>query len=557
MATPVNFEGRRIILPGVYSVVKSGIRNPPISLSYGNVLIVDTGSGTGYGGGSGINGELADGADAIYPVDNIDDFRILTKGGYWYTLGRPLFEPQPQPGISGVSMVNYVRAATTVGANMVFAPTGQADATPLGTPQTVTATIKCRDEGTIGNGLLVSSELSKGYAYILKAGVRDTSKFILEFYRGTFTGLADDGFPYGDVSEADSIPLTVVTSREVSDWSDFINWAENDSTFQEYFSLTTSGDTSDGVVIGAHDLTQLATYQLATGGTETFGAADLTAALEAAATLRYSFILSDKYGDDAQDTVNDSLLNHVLSPDTSFEKMIFIGGGVDDTKFTQANGSIPAAEHFNSDRVVVVHGGVKVDSSITPTRSRNWDALYSAALVLGRIAGLEPQTPGTFKTLPIRGLLHELINQEKEVGLQAGVLLLHLDTQLLTPSYTILQAVNTIQNNINQINEDGTTREVSIRRIAAQLNLELIINASRDLFGNEEGTNLNKLTDQTVIDWTAGQLQFRTATTTDDNLIIEFRNISVTTQQDAKFVTYEFKPNSPINKFFLTGFMVE
>ena len=292
------------------------------------------------------------------------------------------------------------------------------------------------------------------------------------------------------------------------------------------------------------------------GGTETFGAADLTAVLDAVATLRYSFLFSDKYGDNAEDADNDIYLSHVLNSDTSFEKMIFIGGGVDNTKFEQTNGSIPAAVHFNSDRVVVVHGGIKLDSQITPTKVRLWDSLYNTALVLGRIAGLEPQTPGTFKTLPISGVQHQLTIDNKKTGLQAGVLMVHLDTQLLTPAYTILQAVNSLQNNINMINEDGTTSEISVRRISAQLNLDLTINGRRDLLGGENGPNLNTLTDRTIVDWTAGQLIAKIATETDDNLIIAYKNISVVTVQDAKFVTYEFKPNTPINKFFLTGFMV-
>lgn len=550
MAREVNFEGKKIILPGVYSTVKSGIKNPPLSLSYGNVLIIDTGSGANYGGGAGINGTLVSGQDAIYPVNNIADFRTLTKGGYWYTLAKPLFEPVRQSGINGVSTVYYVRAATTVPAEMVFSPVG-------GGANGGTFEVQVRDEGIIGNGTLYdATELSKGYAFKLKAGVIDTDKFIIEFYRGTYTGLASDGFPYGDVSEANSKPITVVKSREFTDFDDLVSWAESDATFQEYFEIKTKTKTGTGA-IDSDDLTTYSSYTLASGGTETFDAAGFSAALEAVATLRYSFILSDKYGDNAQDANNDLLLTHVLSQDTSFEKMIFIGGGVDDTKFTQTNGSIPAAQHFDSDRVVVVHSGVKLDSAITPTRVRNWDSLYHAALVLGRIAGLEPQTPGTFKTLPIRGLQHEMTNSEKEIGLQAGVLMSHYDTNLITPGYVILQAVNTLQNNLNQVNEDGTTSEISIRRIAAQLNLELTINARTDLFGQEEGPNLNTLTDRTIVDWTAGQLQFRTATPTDDNLIIEFRNISVETVQDAKFVTYEFKPNGPVNKFFITGFMVE
>jgi len=548
MATEVNFEGRKIILPGVYSTIKSGIKNPPISLSYGNVIIIDTGSGANYGGGAGIDGELASGLDTVFPTDNIEDFRTMVKGGYWYTLAKPLFEPLQQPGVNGASTVYYVRAATTVAATMTFSPVG-------GAANGGTLAFKCRDEGLVGNGSLTSSELRKGYAFKLSAGIQDPAKFILTVYLGTFTGLAADGFPYGDIAESASPPKTVVTSPELADMAEINAWAAADATFQEFFDISTATVAGDGS-IDAADLITYAVYTLAVGGTETFSSANLALVLNAIATLRYTFILSDNYGDNAEDIDNDTLLSHVLDVDTSWEKQIFIGGGVNDTKFTQANGSIPAAQHFNSDRVVVVHGGVKLDSSITPNRIREWDALYTAALVLGRIAGLEPQTPGTFKTLPISGVQHQLENSDKKTGLQAGVLMISLDTQLLTPSYTILQAVNTLQNNINMINEDGTTNEISVRRISSQLNLDLTINVRRDLLGGEEGPNLNTLTDRTIIDYVAGQLNDKVATATDDNLIIAYRNISVVTNQDAKSVTYEFNPNTPINKFFMTGFMV-
>lgn len=550
MATEVSFEGRKVTLPGVYSTIKSGIKNPPITLSYGNVLIIDNGSGAGYGGGAGINGELQSGIDAVYPVTNIDDFRALTKGGVWYKNSKPLFQPVPQPGIVGASTVYYVRAATTVGATMTFAPTG-------GGANGGNFVFKCRDEGLIGNGSLDSgSELRKGYAFKLSAGIVNTSAFILTVYRGTFTGLAADGYPYGDALEADSPPIEIVKSPEFTTIDELNTWAVEDGIFQEYFSITTFTSSGDGS-IDAADLTAYSDYELATGGTESFNTTDFNKVLEEVATLRYSFILSDKFGDNAQDILNDLLLSHVIDPETSWEKMIFIGGGVDSTKWTQANGSIPAAQHFNSDRVVVVHGGVDVSSSFSPLGIRNEDSLYTTSLVLGRIAGLAPQTPGTFKTLPIEGLRHSLTNTEKKAGQSAGVLMLNWDTQLDTPAFVILHAINTLQNNKNLVNPDGTTGEISIRRISAQLNLELTINARTDLLGQESGPNLNTLSDRFIIDWVAGQLEARTANETADNLIIEYRNISVVTNQDVKSVTYEFKPNGPINKFIMTGFMVE
>ncbi len=548
MATENNFEGRKIILPGVYSVVKSGIKNPPITLSYGNVLIIDTGSGANYGGGAGINGALAEGMDAVYPIDNIKDFRTLTKGGYWYTLAKPLFEPQPKPGINGASTVYYVRAATTAPAEMDYTPEG-------GGANGGALVIQCRDEGLIGNSAYdTGGELRKGYAFKMIAGTVDITKYKLEFYRGTYTGAATDGYPYGDIAEADSRVEIVLTTEEFDNFDDLVVILENDATFQEYFNILSEAVAGDGS-IDDDDLATYATYTDATGGTEDFGTTDFSRVLEDVATLRYSFLLSDAYGSTAQATNNDLLLSHVIDPDTSFEKIIFIGGGVDSTKFTSE--SIAAAQHFDSDRVVVVHGGVKIDSSITTNKIREWDALYTTTMVLGRIAGLAPQIPGTYKTVPLSGVQHQLTNAEKKTGLKAGVLMVHYDTQLLNPGYTILQAVNTLQSNLNLVNEDGSTFEISVRRIAAQLNLELTINAREDLFGNENGANLNTLSDQSIVDWTAGQLAARTAKPTLDNLIIEYRNISVDTVQDAKFVTYEFKPNGPVNKFFLTGYMVE
>lgn len=549
MATEVSFEGRKITLPGVYSTIKSGVKNPPITLSYGNVLIIDNGSGAGYGGGAGIDGELSSGLDTIYPITNIQDFRTLTKGGPWYKLAKPLFQPVPQPGINGASTVYYVRAATTTAATMSFTPTG-------GGANGGTFTIKCRDEGIVGNGVQDSGdELRKGYAFKLIAGIEDPAKFILIIYRGTFTGLAADGYPYGDSLEADSAPVEVIRSDEFSLISELNTWATNDGIFQEYFKISAYSASGDGS-IDSTDLTNFSDYTLAATGSETFSTANFNLVLQAVSTLRYTFILSDKFGDDAQNILNDLLLSHVSDPQTLWEKMIFIGGGVDNTKWTQTNGSIPAAQHFNSDRVVVVHGGVKVSSSFSPTGIRNENSLYTAAMVLGRIAGLAPQIPGTFKTLPIEGLQHQLTDTEKKNGLKYGVLMLHYDTQLETPSFCILQAVNTLQNNINIINQDGTTNEISIRRISAQLNLELTINARTELLGNEAGANLNTLSDRFIIDWTAGQLQARTANENTDNLIISYRNISVTTNQDVKSVTYEFKPNGPINKFIMVGFMV-
>ena len=67
MASTFIFNGRQISLPGVYSTIVSGEMNPARNLDYGKVLIIDTGKySAGFGGGAGINGENAQGQNAIY-----------------------------------------------------------------------------------------------------------------------------------------------------------------------------------------------------------------------------------------------------------------------------------------------------------------------------------------------------------------------------------------------------------------------------------------------------------------------------------------------------------
>src|ERR1035437_7479420 len=119
MATQFSFDDKFIEIPGTYSNIKSGIVNPPIALPFGNTLIIDTGSGAGYGGGAGIDGELASGKNSIYEFDNIEDFQNFQKGGYWWLLANPLFRPN---GIAskGVSKIFWVKAATTTAAKLFF-----------------------------------------------------------------------------------------------------------------------------------------------------------------------------------------------------------------------------------------------------------------------------------------------------------------------------------------------------------------------------------------------------------------------------------------------------
>ena len=76
MATSYFFDNKQTILPGAYSTIKSTINIPSIVANYGRVLVIDNGTGAGFGGGSGINGDLANGQDAIYRFSKLSQSEL-------------------------------------------------------------------------------------------------------------------------------------------------------------------------------------------------------------------------------------------------------------------------------------------------------------------------------------------------------------------------------------------------------------------------------------------------------------------------------------------------
>jgi len=151
MSTEIQFGNKKVIEPGVNSRVLSGIKNPPQSLSYGNILIIDTGSGTGYGSGSGVNGFFKKKKDSIQSFNEVDVFRSKVRGGIFWDIAAPLFRPNGF-GTPGISNLSFVRASTTVPAAIAYTFTG--GGTNGGTLQ-----IKAKNEGTYGNGVLVGEVL--------------------------------------------------------------------------------------------------------------------------------------------------------------------------------------------------------------------------------------------------------------------------------------------------------------------------------------------------------------------------------------------------------------
>ena len=296
MGTSIIFKGKKKVLPGVYSEVKSAIKNPPLDLSYGNVLIIDTGVGASWASGSGIAGTDKTGKDSIYEFDNVFDYRRHVKGGQNWLIGEPLFLPAGQ-GVPGASKVFYVRACAT-------------------TPGTITYTMtngsvifKTKDEGLGANGhITTGGNLDTGYACKFIAGIQDTAKFIFQFYVGTYRGLdALNNVPYDDITDELAVPELLLQSPEVATIQELKDWAATDYTFLSLFiDASTIGTASGTLVVG--DFTGNTGYKKATGGTETYNSTHFDSVITAIASTDNTFFLSDNYSDNAMSLNNEKIL---------------------------------------------------------------------------------------------------------------------------------------------------------------------------------------------------------------------------------------------------------
>ena len=542
MATKFNFNGKLVSLPGVYSKIESGVNNPPLNLSYGNVVIVDSDATSNYGGGAGVNGTLENGEGSIYGFDNIKDLQNFVGGGKIWDIASPLFRPFGS-GSAGVSNLYVIRALTTVAAlqTLSFATGGD-------------VVFKAKYEGLVGNGVEgVASQLTQGFGWTMEAGVIDTAKFVFKFWRGTYKGIDSESLILDGIAVADSDPILVATSDEVSALSELVAWANGDFDFGNHFTVDGTGITADTIVVG--DLTATSGNQLFAGGSQTGATTDLDDALTAIAKLDYTFIMSLDGGADSAGADNIKLQFHIEGA-AKYQKYLMVGAGADKSKFVSE--SIAAAATFDSNRVIVVHGACQVRDVLGSGGLRTKDSVHKTAFVLGRTCGLAPQIPITFKGIGIAGEIHKLTDKERVQALDAGVLTTYFESEVAGGIFAITQGINSLQDNRFVVNTNGTSHLVSLERIAAQLNKEIEVNAKNILLGNQQaGPNRSTLSPEIVQEWTENYLRTKEATSTADNLILSFRDVTVSIVQDAYKVGYSFVPNFEVNKLFVTGLIID
>lgn len=542
MSTKILVNNKITGIPGIYTQIKSGIRNPSLQLSYGNICIIDTGLGSGYCSLPGVDGEQSNGSDSVYEFTTIQDFRNYVRGGIYWKLAENLFFPSGSN--PGVSKIYFVRAAQTTPSftSLVF--------------DQCTVLLKTKDEGLVCNGLLNSNdELFKGFAVKLSKSPFTTGYYRLSFYVGEFKGLDEQLPPIGNITydgitRESAVGSLLFNSPEFSTVSELRQWAQNNADFSSLFSLEILGGNPDVAITDTIANAIGTDYQLFAGGTESYSSNSYDRVLDEITELDNTFFLAPDYGSNGLSINNTKLFYHIIQ-EARFDKFMIVGGGKDRVEFKTV--SVEVARAYNSDKVIVVHGDYKESSSIIKDYVRR-SSYFKAASVLGRICGLAPQTPLTFKSFNWAAEVHPLTIQEKEYALEKGILCTVRDPEL---GFVCLQGINTLQKNNFLVNEDSSSYSIAVKRITAQLNKEITIGAKLRFFGTEVGFNRGTASIEDVKAWLFGFLSQRVATNLNDNLIVSFRDIEVILQGDCYHINYKFVPNFEVNKMIFTGIIIE
>lgn len=300
------------------------------------------------------------------------------------------------------------------------------------------------------------------------------------------------------------------------------------------------------------------TYFSIAHGTLTFtdtGAAGTSRALPTINTASYLAAGSQTpgYNKGALATANVKILNYVLNQSKYTEKMLYIGGN--SLTFDAGNGgfgTLQIAQYYNSPLAITVDSGIKMPSNANDTSLFfTKPSLYTAAMACGRINGLRPMVPGTYKDVRISGLTNPLSEPDRVRALTGGV----LHFKKVGTSWVINQSINSMQPpNGDIVDTAGNSSEISVMRVKHQLNKELVINAT-PLF---TGQNLYSASDADVLAFTLSFLQDRTVIPNKlDNYIMAYKNVVVGQSNGKKSISYCFQVNEPVNQTLFTGTMYD
>lgn len=535
MAVEQFFNNQPVIEPGVYSQTKSGIVSKPEAASYGKVLIIDTGSGANYGGGAGFKGRNASGGASVYSFNTLQDFRDHVQGGDWYTLAENLFFPMGRQNrnIKGVPSIDIVRAATTAPAHFTYNG---------GMYMQVTA----RAEGGVGNGTLLNGVLTAGYGCKMVVSQELPGAFELAFYGTSYKGLNLTGRNVENpISSATNVLLAKSPPLVLA--SDLINWMATDRTFNQYFSGTASPNSAGA--FNQTDLGVLVNMQPFIGGTEYFDDGMISDILDTLSESDYTFVLSDQGTFNVSSATNVLILGHLVL-EAKYKKYLVLAGGQTPADLPQ---SISAAAIFNSSRAILVHGGELSKNRLTGLMEP-LPTMTKACKVLGRLAGLAPYNPLTYKAIAVEAEMHTLSQRERTRAIKAGV----LHTKFDDGDHVINLGINTLQNNKVMVTDQGESPYIQVELIDAQLRKDLSLQTKRRFLKKiNDGPNRFTMSEVELENFTKQYLGSVTVKDGENNLILSFQDVVATITADAIHVTFGYVPNFEVNKVFFTSIMLD
>ncbi len=531
MATVVNFHGKNYIEPGSYAAT---VYNPTSVVNvaeFGNVMIIDTGLAMNgayeYAGGSGVQGELAQGLKSVYEFTNYEDFLAFMGGGLVGDIANKIFTPLD--GAAGAPKLYYVRAAKTTCATLT--------ATISGSNALV---LKCKNEGIVGNGVKVDDVLKVGYGAQIVAG-ETADTFKLQVFRGSFMGVDDAGESFGAKSLADAVPNLIAESGDLTTLQELYDWARSNKQMLANFVVSMTGD-------GETELAAVALTLAAGGTTDYMSGTEYADVLEAIAELDVTFFLTTNLNaanGKGTDAATNGKLFTFLKQTAKFTEFMVVPGGEDDTDlFGDANSSESIAKYFNSGQVVCVHGAPIVTRK-DQNGTKQLHTIYLAAAIVGLNAGMAAQTPLTFKRVGYQSFAYDLKKRERERALQAGI----MHVRNVSGYWCVNQGVTTLLDNKKTIADDGQSFELSVELIKAQLNKELILEGQTRFTGQTAA----QASPQSVKNFTETKLAYLVAYPGNDNLLISWKNVKVVAKNSDYFITYDFVPNVPVNKTFFIG----
>jgi hypothetical protein len=547
MATIVNFFGRNVIEPGSYAATtRKQISTVNVS-EFGNVMIIDTGNlvgadGLEFSGGSGINGTSYQGSKSIYEFRGFEDFfNFIGGGGLLSLVAQKLFIPAD--GLLGTPKLFYARAAATKPAVMNV---------PAGADGALVLT--CKNEGTVGNANdgnkaipTSKANLKTGYACAIVSGTTGTNNtYILEVYRGTWSGLDSGGEPYGNYSFDNSVAQTISRSPEFTTLQDLFDWANSDLVMNNNFFITMTGNGSANLVS--------VEFTTASGGETDYNSPfAYQNVLESIAEMDISFFLAPTMNfAQSSDSATIGLLKTAMLNEFKFSTVCVVPGGngkadatdLFNTNTLTTNTSEALARLFDSENFVVAHA-----APVVPRRDRNGTkvlpAVVFAASVVGMNAGGQAQQPLTFRRVGYQSFVYDLKKKERERALQTGI----LHVRNVSGFWCINQGITTLLDNKRTLTDDGKSFELSVVLIKAQLNKELILEGQVRFTGK----TIAQADPASVKNFTETKLASLVAIPGSDNLILNWKNVKVTAQNSDYTVTYDFVPNLPVNKTFFVG----